>query len=1024
MAIYKPSNCAPFMESWDLTQPQTITCEINTNNIPVTGYKLKILDSKNNVIFEGSEFSPLPNNQMGLNESTLTIPFILVAGTTAKNANQLVVGEFGKGTTICPHFYNNYPYQPFKWQITLAQKQLKNGAFIQTPIDENAYDMTVVSGTIIGSTKNRIQGKLSEEIFADYFIQLYQNDKETTVGERVLIKSYDHTYGYLYPQEGKFTEENISQAEYFKIFKNTNNIEYINTNRIVDNITAQPMNSWRPTGSSGPTTSWGAESFDVSKYYMTQTYTNVRRPTGATGSTVDYPIPISAHCSAGSGDFTSGSTLLLVKDEGSQAEGSEMRTSPYNGVFLFVSAQWKRNDDQVDFGTLTVVWQRPAMADTWAEFLGQSFYVKEVAQNWDSNATSSGTINSTPLGFMPEKAIEIYPNDEDKTFGKVFKTNEVIEKDGKIYKKIYINPFTGLENGMRFEYLHGAESGYFNDIEVDTADWHIGVTGDSIPDFTPDEDTYKITSFFKTSDENPFYTYGAPELFITEINEEKTQIEAGGVEVPIYETAEAFVLTNRRKITAYGTYNSNTKNVSWISYKWTLEDLLYSTIKEEETKYSGEIKCDFVGLENEHIYVLRLVVEDSLGRVISTSKTVIMNVNLQNTLPLDIFFDCNNAAVGLSFVMQGRVEPTPGEGVGTSYSSDGVKLSLGHEEITGNGLMEYSTTQFGDITGVGDLSGNLYGPTENTYTLISEHKDLSPYFEGSLIRTVHDVGEYRYKDTRVVCELGFYPDVVIWKGNLTQANPERNKLYTKMAVVQKMEDGEWDESDELITLKSGDYGFTFEGGPTNDTWRELNLPVYAMNKDGKVKVGYDYVDCDVVYDATGSILPEHKQIKGVGSWNSTADPKQFGMGFCLKQVQTMNFVTGSTTGIWLDKKLKQIEQADGSKICVEYIEDEWNYWPSAEEEANWYWHDKDDYELYKQQDVNADTNHSGRQEIAGKTLQSSIQFINFDPTILNVDDRREIKAVVKMTDTPQPTADLVEISNDVIYDSKEEKKNE
>ena len=60
MAVYKPSNCVPFLGALDLTQPQFFQCEINTSNLPVTAYKIRILDSANNIIFEGSQYSPSP----------------------------------------------------------------------------------------------------------------------------------------------------------------------------------------------------------------------------------------------------------------------------------------------------------------------------------------------------------------------------------------------------------------------------------------------------------------------------------------------------------------------------------------------------------------------------------------------------------------------------------------------------------------------------------------------------------------------------------------------------------------------------------------------------------------------------------------------------------------------------------------------------------------------------------------------------------------------------------------------------
>ena len=59
MAIYKPSNCEPFLERLDLTEEYTGSFVINTNNVAVNGYKLRILDGGNNIVFEGAKFQKI-----------------------------------------------------------------------------------------------------------------------------------------------------------------------------------------------------------------------------------------------------------------------------------------------------------------------------------------------------------------------------------------------------------------------------------------------------------------------------------------------------------------------------------------------------------------------------------------------------------------------------------------------------------------------------------------------------------------------------------------------------------------------------------------------------------------------------------------------------------------------------------------------------------------------------------------------------------------------------------------------------
>lgn len=977
MAIYKPSNCTPFMETWDLDRPQVITCELNTNNVPVTGYKLKIFDSKNEPVYEDKEFKPLPAGYTGLNESELKIPF---------DATKIDKDKW-------PNLKNNYPYQPYKWQMTLAQGQITDGGFSQLPTNNDAYDMTVVSGTIIGSTKDRIQSKLSEEIYADYFIQLYKDDKKTTVGERVLIESYDHTYGYLYPQKGEFTDEQIGNASYFQIFKNTNNVEYIKTNRIVNEITDHNMigATVSISGTDYITTDF-TPSASASKYYVTQTLKK-KDDNNPYVKVDNISIPISAFCnSLISGSFVDGETLLLVKDQQDGGVEDGIKLSKYNGVFLFVSAEWVENESKDGKGYITITWQRPAMADTWAEFLGQSFFVRRTAQNWDSTATSSGTLGSTLLGFKPEEAIKIYPNgttEDAQTFGKIFKTVE---------KKAYIRPFVGLESGMRFEYLQGTTRNHINDVKINTTDWF--VEHDSIPALTPDVDTYSFTSFFKTSDENPFYAYNHAELKIKGFNTE----------------GSGEYIHNSRILDVSATYNPGTDvKASWSSYKWTLEDLLYGTIKETEVQYSGTISAKFVGLENEHVYLLTVTVQDTLGRIQTAQAVITIQVEFppQPFKDLKADFICNDAAVEIDMSVTGVVLPSSadaayidylvkkddGETAGkipfvtadadkktylvTNDSSDhitynkgatGVTINYGNDTLDRDSLLKYNRMRFS-----GNLTGTLYGPSENTYVLASEHSGLSPYFEGPMIRVEHEIGVYRGVDSKTICEVGLEPDTVPWKENLTKANDKRGQLYAEMAIYRQ-NGSEYVKGKEVIRS-------------TGVAWRtKLKPVVYAMNSNGAATDGYDYIDCDKIYGTLTNrgdkTTDEYKNIRGAGSYNSSANPDDFGMGFCLAK---STGATGSF-GFWSDKKLTQVTQVDDSTICVESIEDEWNYWP--ENETEYYWCDESDYGVYQQKDVNATGNHSGRQELDGKTFTIQAMFQNFDPTQAGVTDERKVELKV------------------------------
>lgn len=93
MAVYKPTLCYPFLNSFEPRLAATNTnglptewlkCKIETSNKNVTGYKIKVLDQDNEVVFEGARISPISelqkaahdsNTNTGVNGTYLNIPF-------------------------------------------------------------------------------------------------------------------------------------------------------------------------------------------------------------------------------------------------------------------------------------------------------------------------------------------------------------------------------------------------------------------------------------------------------------------------------------------------------------------------------------------------------------------------------------------------------------------------------------------------------------------------------------------------------------------------------------------------------------------------------------------------------------------------------------------------------------------------------------------------------------------------------------------------------------------------------------
>lgn len=982
MAIYKPSNCVPFLDTWDLTQEQSVSFEINTNNNIVNGYKIKILDNKNNVIFESKEFSPINSNGIAYNGDVIEERLIIriQSQDEVKDSNVIYYnigdGEYyyngTNGVTQLKNFSNGYIDQPYKWQVVLAQGLIdKNGVFIQTPTDDKYYDMIISNGKVIGSTSNRIQGALSEYIYKDYFIQLIGKDKKTTIGNRALITSYDHTYGHITPKEGWFTQDDIDKAFYFQIFKNTNQTEYINTNRIVNNITGDDIMmgnvGYKDIEGNIVTSKW-EPSANTSKYYFIQTYPNMSNPEGdkSTKTKVNVNIPLGNYCGANVyGNFTPGETMLLVRGEGTIKDGKSDRLSPYNGVFLFVSAEWNANQDaegkyDTTKGALTITWQRPAMADTWAEFLGQSFFVLQTGENWDSNATSSGTINSTKLAFYLEKAIEIYPNNEDKTLGEVYKTNESVPDKLDTYR-IYVRPFIGIEDGMRFKWVKYNEDGSYKEEgfidygKLDTRRWCIEYkyeagSGKNKPNFTPDTDTYTFVSYFKISDENPFYAYSEPEIKIIKINEENDVAN------------KTDLVINNRTINVVGEYSPADDNKMWKSFQWSLYDFNYNTIQYNDVKYAGEIAAQFIGLEKDHNYELTLTIEDELGRTFSTFKDfVVSDVTIVDPF-VDALEDSFNCALHSIDVSVAGTYGVIDEGLTEESTTCSEETICSDSLLCGgssNGIY-YKNISIG--SGISKVEGTLIEPTTGDLTLNFETTIKDTNFVGDIIGIEFgDVEDNPYlsRETNNDLITAFLPEVTTYNANtgLSRVNENRYKIYTlaKIAAAQNKQ--------RVYTVKLYDtHGKELDG----DNWQNNRKACFGYQPQNPIiQSDCDYIIADEWLDESGNYL---RTLLPKNGWEYNFTSNYEGMPILLDDA-----ISGDTTmGIWSDKKLKAFEQPNGQ--IMQLITDEDNIW--SDKDANGkdnIWSDTG-YGAYEQIEIQDKT---GRELFNETTLNFNLAFKNY-----------------------------------------------
>ena len=217
MAIYKPTNCTPFLTTFDCgiqadDEPVFFECRIDSSNRNAVGYSVTVYDENNDQVFppDGSvpedhiskvsylrDFTGRGQNgnipyliqnsgynrlNSGLNGTYIKFPFILnieerdsfkSTNTVYYDQNSSSLRWFNSdsndGNDVEVLMYNGNTY---KWVITLYQGDDQGNT---PPLSaENAYkyyDMQLTMGEVMGSNDERIQTMYSDKVYIDYYIQ-------------------------------------------------------------------------------------------------------------------------------------------------------------------------------------------------------------------------------------------------------------------------------------------------------------------------------------------------------------------------------------------------------------------------------------------------------------------------------------------------------------------------------------------------------------------------------------------------------------------------------------------------------------------------------------------------------------------------------------------------------------------------------------------------------------------------------------------------------------------------------------
>ncbi len=782
MAVYKPNYCYPYLEPVDLTIPdgeKYFTCQIDTSNIAITGYKIEVYDENNTLVFPNennknkiSPVSELPivTNIDGLNGSELRIPFIQHYDpkiTASYNAIYFKVTKYvdyyqleplikegrefkiGDNDQLCVKEKDSTTYKPmvvdgslifvgdtilakdklytvttsgvaaapalteidiiyvksgytyagsifqykkgkwvestdgvwvdcdehqlslsnkgktYKWQITLYSGS--KGAVTEPEIinqkephtinydamADSEFDTLLTSGTILGSTEDRIQGPISDKIYAKQWLQLLRkNDKGDwlQVGTRTYIESYSQSLGHIYPISGGsrgFSNDDlygVNPATHFAVYKYSNDPEHMTSQNSVD----QSINF--ELTASGASYTKENYSYEVTGEDDIATFNNKCK---ALNTTPLCNYKYDKEQDSYTADY-GGQSVLIWNEHNSKA-------NPLTGYFTinFTTSQGSDGKNIPKFTFLMAYAYRKI-----SSYIGKVFFVKDgsfMNQNIVSKAEATGDNNilslDTPIIFTEEEPLEIYPDAPDAT-GKLY---------GEIYKnsagKVYVSPFVGLQAGAR---LYVSDGSVIKATSVDSTTWAVEYnTPQDKVYFSTDPLKYEIRTNFKSSDETPFYAYDSPRLVpwvlenLAVANEHGHEflLESGGeiLTVPILCSQKV----ERRYIEVGGQY-LQAQNKSWTSYRWLLVDAYGNIIQDTGKQYAGAIRTTFYGLDGPtkqavenheaipNVYYIVLIVEDELGNIL------LMGIKIEVTIdPTDLIaqfsgeFDCKTHSVKL-----------------------------------------------------------------------------------------------------------------------------------------------------------------------------------------------------------------------------------------------------------------------------------------------------------------------------------------------------------------------------------------
>lgn len=551
----------------------------------------------------------------------------------------------------------------YKWQITLYSGE--RGAIRTTneengPIEisydlmaDNEFNTVLTSGTILGSTADRIQGPISDKIYAKQWLQLLRkgsNGKWLQVGTRTYIESYSQSLGHIYPVSGDsrgFKNDDLkgeNSATHFAVYKYSNDPNFITSQTSVDESINFVLTA------SGASHVDGSYSYEVTGNDQIKKFNEKCIKEGSN--------PLCEINPDGTSGVYSGKSVLIWNKSGTTGTTRNPLTGYFTISFSLVNGS---NNEKIPKFVFDMAYAYRKVSS----YIGKVFFVKGGSfanENIVSKAKAIGEQDVASLGipidFANEEPLEIYPEapeTEDKLYGKIFKNSA---------GKVYVSPFVGLQAGAR---LYVSDGTVIKAQTVDTTTWAVTYAATAPASTSAYSSTnplkYEIRTNFKSSNETPFYAYDTPRLIpwseqalsVIGTNGYEFLLESMGqiLTVPIVFSSEI----HARYVHVVGQY-LQAQNASWTSYRWLLVDEHLQVIQDTGKQYDGLIETTFYGLNGPKVsdveagkaiptvYYPVLIVEDELGNSLIMGMKIEVSLNPRN-LPMEFSggFDCKTQSV-------------------------------------------------------------------------------------------------------------------------------------------------------------------------------------------------------------------------------------------------------------------------------------------------------------------------------------------------------------------------------------------